>query len=122
MRLQAKYRTKLNFITAGLAGADRALRLLRKRLADWANDAATIHGQDAEASDLEARFRAALADDLDVPAAMALVSELVRTDIAPGAKASLLRSWDMVVGLDLDRPPARTLLPVGASHLLEARE
>ncbi|MDQ2943266.1 MAG: cysteine--tRNA ligase, partial [Candidatus Dormibacteraeota bacterium] len=102
LALQAKYRTKLNFSTAGLAGADRALRLLRERLADWTNDAYIGDRQEARAADLEARFRAALADDLDVPAAMALVSELVRSDIAPGAKASLLRSWDRVLGLDLD--------------------
>ena len=30
LALQAKYRTKLNFSTEGLAGADRALRSLRE--------------------------------------------------------------------------------------------
>ena len=122
LALQAKYRTKLNFSTEGIAGADRALTQLRQRIAGWSKDARAIDGREAGAVEFEARFRASLADDLDVPAAMALVAELVRSDIAPSAKASLLRSWDRVLGLDLDRAPAEPSLPDGASHLLEARE
>jgi cysteinyl-tRNA synthetase len=34
----------------------------------------------------------------------------------------LLRSWDRVLGLDLDRAPSDASLPDGASALLEARE
>jgi cysteinyl-tRNA synthetase len=120
LALQAKYRTKLNFSTGGLAGADRALRLLRDRLAEWSSD---VDGPDATAESFETRFRDALADDLDLPAAMALVAELARSDVAPGVKASLLRSWDRVLGLDLDRPrAAAAALPEGAASLLEARE
>jgi len=118
LALQAKYRTKLNFSTDGLAGADRALSQLRDRMADWAGD---VDVADTRAASFESRFREALADDLDLPAAMALVAELIRSDVAPGAKAMLLRDWDRVLGLDLDRP--RTVsLPEGASQLLEARE
>jgi cysteinyl-tRNA synthetase len=118
LALQAKYRTKLSFSVEGLAGADRALRQLRERIAEWSKD---VGARDPRASDYETRFRAALADDLDLPAAMALVAELSRSDVAPGAKASLLRSWDAVLGLDLDRKEPGGLLPEGADALLEAR-
>ena len=121
LALQAKYRTKLSFSTDGLAGADRALRQLRERVADWSH-APQREGAVEPAGDYEARFRAALADDLDLPAAMALVAELNRSDVAEGARASLLRSWDRVLGLDLDRAPVDASLPEGASALLEARE
>ena len=119
LALQAKYRTKLNFSTAGLAGADRALRTLRERVSDWSRDASTL---DAGAADFEARFRSAIADDLDLPAVMALVAELARSAVAPGAKAALLREWDRVLGLDLDRATPSQALPDGAAALLEARE
>ena len=118
LALQAKYRTKLNFSTDGLAGADRALRQLRTRLADWSGDDRTV---DQRAPGLEERFISAIADDLDFPAAMALVAELSHSPVAPGAKAALLRSWDRVLGLDLDRAPPSRDLPTGASELLEAR-
>ncbi len=119
--LQAKYRTRLSFSPDGLAGADRALRQLRARVAEWRS------GPDGPGGDFEARFRAAITDDLDLPAAMALVSELTRSSLAPGAKASLLTGWDRVLGLDLGRgggqragaPPAD--LPAGAAELLDRR-
>ena len=122
LALQAKYRTKLNFSTEGLAGADRALRQLRERVAEWSRD---NHGGPQNGTDVasyENTFREALADDLDLPAAMALVAKLTRSDVSPAGKASLLRSWDRVLGLDLDRTPVAVSLPGGAAALLEARE
>jgi cysteinyl-tRNA synthetase len=122
LALQAKYRTKLDFSTEGLAGADRALRQLRERVSDWSS-APRRHGDvDPEVARYEARFRTALADDLDVPTAMALVAELVHSGVSVGDRASLLQSWDRVLGLDLDRAPSDVSLPAGAAALLEARE
>jgi len=122
LALQAKYRTKLNFSAEGLAGADRALRALRERLSDWSRAQGSADMKGPAAAELEARFRSAIADDLDLPAAMALVAELVHAEVAPGAKASLLRAWDGVLGLDLDRPAPSAALPPGAAQLLDARE
>jgi cysteinyl-tRNA synthetase len=122
LALQAKYRTKLNFTTELLAGADRALRHLRQRMADWSSDSRPAIAAESEVERFETRFRAAIADDLDLPAAMALLAELPRSHVPPGARASLMRSWDGVLGLDLDRAQVRFSLPDGASALLEARE
>jgi cysteinyl-tRNA synthetase len=116
LMLHAKYRRKINFSSDGLAGADRALAQLRERVVEWAG------GPDHDTRDLETRFRAALEDDLDFPAAMALVSELVHADVAPGAKARLLLDWDRVLGLDLGRRTAERALPDGAAELLAERE
>ena len=114
--LQAKYRTKLSFAVDALAGADHALRQLRQRVAEWSR------GEDGPRRDFDERFRAALADDLDLPGAMALVSELVKSDLAAGAKAALLTAWDHVLGLDLQRSEDGAALPDGAAELLAARE
>ena len=116
LALQAKYRTKLNFSTEGLGGANRALAQLRDRVREWSA------GPDGPRGDYDARFRAALADDLDLPAVMSLVSEVGRADIAPGAKANLLREWDRVLGLDVARAKSDAQLPDGAADLLAARE
>ncbi len=121
LALQAKYRTKLSFSTEGLAGADRALAQLRERVADWATGAEAPAGEH-EADEFEARFRAAIADDLDLPAAMALVAEVMRSSLAGAGKSRLLRRWDQVLGLDLDRITPRLDLPAGAEALLGARE
>jgi len=120
LALQAKYRAPLNFSTDGLAGADRALRQLRERIADWS----ARPGEDIAkvSEEWESRFRAAIADDLDLPAAMALVAELSRSSVTPPTKARLLTSWDRVLGLDLRRPAPEGSLPAGAAELLAARE
>ena len=115
LALQARYRAPLNFSIEGLAGADRALRQLRERVAEW-----STRGEAAALEEWDSRFRKAIADDLDMPAAMALVAELVRSSIDGHEKATLLTSWDRVLGLDLQRaaPP----LPPDADLLLAARE
>ena len=117
LALQAKYRAPLNFSPDGLAGADRALRQLREKVAAWAP------GADGPRADFAERFLAAINDDLDLPAVMALISELTHSDLTPGAKAALLLDWDRVLGLDLARsaPPPGTL-PAGAAELLAQRE
>jgi cysteinyl-tRNA synthetase len=122
LALQAKYRTKLNFSSEGLAGSDRALRNLRERLAEWSRAAAPGDAVGPEAAELERRFRAAIADDLDLPTAMALVAGLAHSAIPPGDKARLLRDWDRVLGLDLERSEPKMVLPHGAAELLSARE
>jgi cysteinyl-tRNA synthetase len=122
LALQAKYRTKLNFSTEGLAGADRALKQLRERVREWSNHS---DPEDSRAfADWDARFRTALADDLNLPATIALVSELTRSGVAPRTKAELLIAWDRVLGLDLDRgaDTEAIALPEGARRLLEMRE
>ena len=116
LALQAKYRTKLNFSQEGLAGGDRALRALREKVAEWSG------GPDGPRADFEARFRAAVADDLDLPAAMALVAELSRSDLKPGARAGLLLDWDRVLGLDLAHRAPAGELPPGAGELLAQRD
>jgi cysteinyl-tRNA synthetase len=119
LALQAKYRTKLNFSTEGLAGADRALRQLRERVAEWSSGEAS---EERDGAQWDARFKSAISDDLDLPSVMALVAELSRAPLPPAVKARLLTSWDRVLGLDLDRTVPSQSLPAEAAHLLEARE
>jgi len=58
-----------------------------------------------------------------LPAAMALVAELMRSSLPAPVKATLLKRWDAVLGLDLDRPTTEEgRLPDGAAELLEARK
>ena len=120
LALQARYRTSLNFSTEGVAGADRALRQLRDRVAEWSSqrdgDVASVRDE------WDSRFRSAIADDLDLPAAMALVAELGRSSVAPKTKAELFDSWDQVLGLDLHMSAAERALPPGAAELLAERE
>jgi len=119
LALQARYRAKLNFSLEGLAGADRALRQMRERVAAWARENGA---EGADGGVYEGRFRQAIADDLDLPAAMALVAEVGRAELAGGVKSRLLLDFDRVLGLDLGRETAAHELPAGAAELLSRRQ
>ena len=61
--------------------------------------------------ELHARFTAAVDDDLDLPAALAIVREVLRSDLEPDEKRWLALDADVVLGLDLHRvweEPPRT--------------
>jgi cysteinyl-tRNA synthetase len=116
LALQAKYRAPLNFNPERLAGADRALRQLRERVTEWSRESGSVDPA------WDARFREAIADDLDLPRAMALVAAVVKSETPAGGKAATLTEWDRVLGLDLGRPAVDEALPEGAAGLLAERE
>ena len=95
-----RYRSEMNFDWEALEGQNRRLTELRRRVADWGPTSAERSGL---ASAFEARFREAVADDLDLPRALVALNETVNADIPDGEKAGLLMAWDRLLGLDLGR-------------------
>ena len=100
LTFQTRYRSEMDFSDEAMRGADQHVRRLRRRMADWAPAAGTL--SDA-AKDLDARFRGAVADDLDMPRALVVVNEAASSELPGGEKYALLSSWDAVLGLDLER-------------------
>ncbi|MEA2646516.1 MAG: cysteinyl-tRNA synthetase [Chloroflexota bacterium] len=99
--LGAKYRAKLTFSLDVMEAAERGLNAIRARASQLA-PATAVESEAGRA--LEDRFRAALADDLDLPTVSALLQEALKADIEEGEKRALLEGWDRVLQLDLTRP------------------
>jgi len=95
-----RYRSEMNFDREALEGQNRRLTELRRKVAAW-GPPSTDRSEAAAA--LDARFREALADDLDLPHALVVLNETVTAPIPDGEKSALLSSWDEVLGLDLGR-------------------
>jgi cysteinyl-tRNA synthetase len=95
-----RYRSEMEFSWEALVGQDRRLVELRRRMAAWGGPAAEL-GDEATAFD--ARFREAVADDLDMPHALVVLNETVSSQAPDREKYALLASWDDVLGLDLGR-------------------
>jgi cysteinyl-tRNA synthetase len=117
--LGSRYRTQINLTWDEIAAADRTLRRWRDRVREWAESPSK-----PMCAEYEERFRAALDDDLDTPAALQVVREVEKdTTIPDGSKFEMYAAFDHVLGLDLVRdvgkPPAS--LPAGAQALLDAR-
>ena len=116
---QAHYRSRLNFTFRALRAAQTGRRRLRAALAALA----PAGGADAVADSPAAaawreRFRAALADDLHLPRALALVWDLARRPppgLTPQERYALAREADGVLALGLtEAEPAPEPLAVPA--------
>ena len=96
-----RYRSEMDFTWEAMEDADRRVKQIRKRIAEWAPGAAD---RGTASQNFDGRFRAAIAEDLDLPSAVKVVNELVSSSEVPdGEKYALLASWDEVLGLDLER-------------------
>jgi cysteinyl-tRNA synthetase len=102
LAMTAKYRAKLSFSEGTLEAAERGLNSIRLRASRLA--AAKEPSGDAGAA-FGGRFRAALADDLDLPQVTSLIQELLRSPVPEGEKRWLLQDWDRVLQLDLTTAP-----------------
>ncbi len=98
--LGGHYRQQLAFSEDAIRGAQTSLERLLRRAAELREDDSS-RGK-AEQAELRARFRAALADDLNAPRALAVAWETVRSDSLGGReKWELLREFDQVLALGL---------------------
>jgi cysteinyl-tRNA synthetase len=99
----SRYRSEMDFDWSALEGSGERLITLRKRMLDWSGEARPKAFSESGTA-FDRRFRDAVADDLDLPAAMVVLNELVGSpEVSGGDKYSLLASWDTVLGLDLER-------------------
>jgi cysteinyl-tRNA synthetase len=115
-----RYRSEMNFDREALEGQNHRLTELRRRMADW-GPASADRSEAAEA--LDARFRAAVADDLDLPRALVVMNETVTARVPDGEKVDLMMSWDQVLGLDLGRLAREAFEPsVEALALISERD
>lgn len=116
LNLGAHYRSKLNFSWDGMDGASTALDRLRRNFFDWER----VGQQDPT---LTARFLEVINDDLNMPRALALVWELVRSDLPEAIKKGTLLEFDKVLGLGLESwSPDELVIPASVIELVEKRQ
>ncbi len=95
--LQTHYRQEMNFTFDALKAAQTALRKLR-------DEVARLPQPDGKGSEkFGGRFFEAINDDLNMPKALAVVWELLKSDCAEGAKAQSILEFDQILGLKLDK-------------------
>ena len=105
--LTAQYDTRLNFTFTSLKAAQRALLRLRNMAWQWSmqsSDADAIAEDDHR--QWQTRFMRRVNDNLDMPGALALTWDLVRSDLDPQTKLAILSYYDRLFGLDLTAPDA----------------
>lgn len=93
--LTGHYRSKLNFTWDSLDAARKSLNELRSLIA-------STEGIKPGCAEYEKRFQECLENDLNMPEALAVVWELVRSDYPAEAKKTSLLKMDKVLGLNLN--------------------
>jgi cysteinyl-tRNA synthetase len=102
LTFQTRYRREMDFTEDAIRAADTHLKRLRQRMQGW-SQSGPAEIASPEAKELDRRFREAVGEDLDMPAALRVVNETASAHVADGEKFALLSSWDAVLALDLGR-------------------
>ncbi|MQF95614.1 MAG: cysteine--tRNA ligase [SAR202 cluster bacterium] len=114
------YRHRMNFTFTSLKAAEKALTGLRQRIWLWSQEP-EVNNHGTEVEEYRQRFWNTVEDDLDLPGAVALTWEMVRSELPGRAKMDLLLEFDQMFGLDLDRAPAELSPAAEVSAALKTR-
>lgn len=99
--LTTHYRKQMNFTWEGMAAAQTAYDKLNRMVVDLKDITVTADGWSDEGKVWYERFAMALEDDLNTAAALAVVWEMLRSDISDQGKKNLINVMDSVLGLEL---------------------
>jgi cysteinyl-tRNA synthetase len=108
--LSVRYRHRMNFTFTSLRAAEKALTNLRHAVWVW-NNLPPLAELPSETGEWRSKFWEAVESDLDLPGALALTWNLLRSGLPGRAKLALLLEFDRVFGLSLDTVPAAYPLP-----------
>jgi len=98
--LNAHYRSKQNFTWEALKSSEESLKKLRQITIDLRSQA-EMPSTPATAEDFKQKFADFLANDFQIPQALALMWEMLKSNLAPSEKLRLLFDFDKVFGLEL---------------------
>lgn len=124
--LNAHYRKRINFTWEALASAENALNRLRELVKAYRSgkeDDRTQLSEEklAKVDAFREEFKRYISDDLKIPQALALVWEVVKSNIPDYDKLDLILSFDTVLGLNLKHIIEREISPE-IEELLAKRE
>ena len=114
--LNAHYRAKLTFTWEGLDGASVALERLRNLTYEWGEPGPTDQ-------DFVDQFIGQINDDLNMPRAMAVTWDLVKSDLPAATKKATLLYFDRILGLRLGEwKPEEEIIPDEIMELISLRQ
>jgi cysteinyl-tRNA synthetase len=117
--LQTQYRQEMNFTFEALTAAQNALERLRREISGYAGSA-------NPSKEYEEQFLEAINDDLNMPKALSILWEVIKSNKSDSEKAATVFKFDEVLGLSLK--DAKSILqkeeevPAEVRKLLQERE
>ncbi|MFA5029302.1 MAG: cysteine--tRNA ligase [Patescibacteria group bacterium] len=115
--LQAHYRSKQNFTWKALESASVALNNLKNVIA---RSKATKQSRGNISEEFKQKFTAVLGDDFNIPQALSIVWEILKSNLHDEDKVATILDFDKVLGLGLDKIKAEEI-PQAVIDLAEER-
>ncbi len=115
---QTHYRKPMEFSPDAIAAAQNGWQHLRNQVRTLMD--ATEPGR--VDVDYQVKFQQATNNDLNMPQALAVVQELLKSDLSPAVKLATVLDFDQVLGLDLEQASTGQALPEDIASLVEARQ
>jgi len=129
--LTASYRSQLNFTWESMEAAQNALAQLQEQILNIKNQISKRERVSLSEEKLDKinqfrqQFKDAINDDLNTAAGLAVVWEVVKSNIPPGDKYDLIILFDEVLGLELSKSEIRdprSEIPEEIKNLVNRRE
>lgn len=96
LMLTAHYRSQINFTWESLEAASRTLQNLRETIRSWDD----VEG---ETDEYYEKFLEAVNNDLNLPQAVGIMWEMIRSDNSTSKKSVDILAMDKILGLELDK-------------------
>jgi cysteinyl-tRNA synthetase len=114
---QTHYRKPMEFTDEGISAAHNGLLHLRNQVRTLM-DASPAEGPDANYRE---SFLMTINNDMNMPQALAVVQDLLKSDLPPDVKLATVLDFDRVLGLDLHKTGQAQALPDEVRTLVDER-
>jgi len=114
--LQTHYRKQLKFTWQALEAAQHGLEHLYKQVQTLGSQKGEIDKK------FQKKFLTTINDDLNLPKAMSLTSELLKSKLSQENKLATILDFDKILGLNLDEPEPEIEIPSKIQKLLAERQ
>ena len=113
------YRKPMEFSDEGIEAARNGLLHLQNQVRQVI--AAGVGGNNAGNTGYKNKFLAAINDDLNMPRAMAVIQEMLKSSISDAEKLTTIVDFDRVLGFGLDRLDQEQAVPEAGQRRVDAR-
>ena len=116
---QTQYRKPMEYSDDAVESAINGYRHLRNQVRTVAEAAGNQKG--GVNNGFKERFIAAINDDLNMPRAMAVIQDVLKSDLSDAEKYATVLDFDRVTGLELDKVLEQAAIPPEVQEKVDAR-
>ena len=114
------YRKPMEYSDEGIEAARNGLLHVQNQVRQIF--AAGVDTETSVSTEFKNKFYKAINDDLNMPRAMAVIQEMLKSKISDAQKYSTILDFDRVLGLQLDQLDKAQTLPAAVQKLVDARQ